>query len=100
MPSLNDLLGRLAESGFEFVIVGGYAGTLHGSSLVTRDLDICAVLTPATIKQLREVLADLNPVHRMTPQKLSFLKVPGPDEQVQNLYLDTDWGTIDVLSSI
>ena len=26
----------------DFVIVGGFAATLHGSSLVTRDLDVCA----------------------------------------------------------
>jgi len=100
MPSLNDLLGRLAESGIEFVIVGGYAGTLHGSALVTRDLDICAVLTPENVGRLRKALADLNPVHRMTPQRLSFMSVPAQGEPVQNLYLDTDWGTIDIISSV
>jgi hypothetical protein len=82
------------------VVVGGYAGVLHGSALVTRDLDICAVLTPENIESLRETLKDLNPRHRMTPDKLSFLQVPKPGESVNNLYLQTDWGVIDILSTI
>lgn len=36
----------------------------------------------------------------MTPQRLSFLQVPKPGEPVDNLYLQTDWGIVDILSSI
>src|ERR1700685_1171244 len=100
MQSLSNLLQRLADSGVDFVVIGGYAGVLHGSSLVTRDLDICAVLTPENIGRLRETLKDLHPRHRMTPQQLSFLQVPKPGETVNNLYLNTDWGVVDILSSV
>lgn len=100
MPTLHHILQRLADSGVDFVVVGGYAGVLHGSSLVTRDLDLCAVLSPATVDRLREILGDLHPHHRLTPQKLSFLQVPKPGDSVQNLYLQTDWGAVDFLSSI
>ena len=100
MPSLNHLLQRLAESGIDFVVIGGYAGVLHGSALVTRDLDICAVLTPENIERLREILKDLHPHHRLMPQRLSFLQVPKPGEPVNNLYLETDWGAVDILSSV
>jgi len=81
------------------VIVGGYAAVTHGSSLVTRDLDICMVLSTDAVEKLRTVLAPWNPKHRMTPQSLSFLEFPktGP---VQNLYLRTDVGVVDILSSI
>jgi len=98
--SLSKLLQRLADSGVDFVVVGGFAGVLHGSALVTRDLDICAVLTPENVERLRETLKDLNPCHRMTPQRLSFLQAPKPGEAVNNLYLTTDWGAVDILSSI
>jgi len=83
----------------EFVIVGGYAAVTHGSSVVTRDLDICAVLSDGNIEKLRQVLAEWHPKHRMTPEKLSFLDVPksGP---IQNLYLLTDVGVIDILSTV
>lgn len=73
---------------------------MHGSALVTRDLDICAVLTPENVERLRETLRDLHPSHRMTPQPLSFLQVPKAGENVSNLYLRTDWGVIDILSSV
>jgi predicted nucleotidyltransferase len=100
VKSLSQLLQRLADSGVDFIVVGGFAGVLHGSALVTRDLDICAVLTPENVERLRASLRDLNPLHRMTPQKLSFLKAPPPGEPVNNLYLQTDWGVVDILSSI
>src|SRR5437867_2005345 len=99
MQDFKQLLQRLADSGLEFVIVGGYAAVTHGSSLVTRDLDICMKLSNEAVEKLRVVLAQWNPKHRMTPQQLSFLEFPktGP---VQNLYLRTDAGVIDILSSV
>src|SRR3954469_22406410 len=99
MQDFRSLLHRLADSGLEFVIVGGYAAVTHGSSVVTRDLDICAVLSDGNIEKLRQVLAEWHPKHRMTPEKLSFLDVPksGP---IQNLYLLTDVGVIDILSTV
>jgi molybdopterin-guanine dinucleotide biosynthesis protein len=42
---LTQLIHRLCDAEIDFVIVGGFAGILHGSTLVTRDLDICAVLS-------------------------------------------------------
>jgi predicted nucleotidyltransferase len=100
MHSLHVLLQRFADAGFEFVVVGGYAGVLHGSALVTNDLDICAVLSPENVEKLRRVLADLHPVHRMTHEKLSFLEHPSANTPIANLYLETDGGVVDVLSNI
>lgn len=100
MKSLHLLLERLADAGFEFVVVGGYASVLHGSAYVTDDLDICAVLTPQNVGILRTALADLKPWHRLTHQKLSFLDHPPVDEPVNNLYLETEGGVLDVLSNV
>ena len=100
MKSLHLLLQQLADAGFEFVVVGGYAGVLHGSSYVTDDLDICAVLTPESIEKLRVALADLEPRHRMTHKKLSFLDHPPVGQPVNNLYLETEGGILDVLTNV
>jgi hypothetical protein len=100
MQTLSNLLQRLADSGVDFVIIGGFAGVLHGSSLVTPVLDIGAVLTSENVEKLRKALEDLNPCHRMTPQRLSFLRIPPAGEKVNNLYLHTDWGIVDILSSV
>lgn len=100
MHNLHLLLQRLADAKFDFVVIGGFAGVLHGSALVTNDLDICAVLSAENVEKLRGILADMHPVHRMTHRKLSFLDHPTPGMPVANLYLETDGGIVDVLSSV
>ena len=100
MSELNRLLQRLIEADVEFVIVGGFGGVLHGSSLVTRDLDVCTLLTPANVEKLRTSFRDLNPTHRLTPNRLSFLENPEPGFALKNLYLQTDLGPLDLMSSI
>jgi hypothetical protein len=97
---INRLLQRVCDADVDFVIVGGFAATLHGSSLVTRNLDVCAVLTSANVEKLRNALRDLKPTHRLTPQKISFLDNPDPGVEVRNLHRRTDFGPIDILSSI
>ena len=47
---LHHLIQRLSDAEIDFVIVGGFAGIVHGSSLVTRDLDLCAVLRARTLR--------------------------------------------------
>lgn len=100
MKSLHVLLQRFADAGLDFVVVGGFASVLHGSAYVTDDLDICAVMSPENMAKLRTALADLKPVHRMTPKKLSFLDHPPAGERLANVYLETEAGIVDVLGSV
>ena len=100
MVILSQLLQRLCDADIDFVVVGGFAGLIHGSTLVTRDLDVCAFLSHEDVARLREALRDLHPTHRLTPQKLSFLTNPDSGVPVRNLYLETEIGTVDVLSSV
>ena len=100
MTDLNRLLQRLGDADLDFVIVGGFAAVLHGSTLLTRDLDICAPLSAENVGELRRMLRELEPVHRLNPQKLSFLDHPAAGVPLENLYLDTKWGALDVLGSI
>jgi len=62
-----NLLQRLVRARVEFVIVGGYAGVVHGCTYVTQDVDICCGFSPANLLALQEAVSDLHPVHRMTP---------------------------------
>ena len=100
MQNFSQLLQRLADAGLDFVIVGGYAAITHGSAYLTRDVDICAVLTEENVARLRQALADWNPKHRMTPQRLSFLTHPPVGQPLNNLYLQTDMGVIDIITSV
>jgi hypothetical protein len=100
MHELNRLLQTLCDSEIEFVVVGGFAAMLHGSSMLTRDLDVCAVLTDASVERLRAAFREFHPTHRHTPQRLSFLENPRPGVPLKNIYLQTDLGPLDVLGSI
>jgi predicted nucleotidyltransferase len=100
MLSLGDLLQRLIDSKINFVLIGGYAGVVHGSTMVTRDLDICALITPEQIEKLRACLKEFHPTHRMTPKRLSFLDFPEDTKNVKNIYLETDLGVLDVISEV
>lgn len=84
MADLRQLLERLLDAEIEFVIVGGFAAVLHGSTLVTRGLDVCTLLTNNNVEKLRGFLADLSPVHRSAGGRLSFLSNPEPGVQVKN----------------
>lgn len=100
MQNFRALLQKLSDGGIDFVIIGGYAAMTHGSSLVTRDLDICAVLTPENVEKLRALFADWNPRHRINPNRPSFLTHPPPGVALNNIYLQTDYGIIDILSNV
>lgn len=100
MQMISRLLERLAAGDVEFVVVGGYAAVLHGSTQVTQDLEVCIEFSAEHIERLRRLLADLDPRHRMTAQKFSFLDVPPPGTEMKNLYLRTRLGVVDFLSDI
>jgi hypothetical protein len=99
MDPLN-LLQRLTRAGIDFVIVGGYASIVHGCNYVTQDIDICCVFTPENLLPLQKALADLHPVHRMTPKRQPLKLTEKNASQFNNLYLDTDLGRLDCLSTI
>ena len=100
MKSLHLLIERFVGAGLEFVVVGGFAGVLHGSSYVTDGLDVCALLTAENIGKLRKALCDLRPVFRNTHDKRSYCDHAPVGEQLVNLSLKTDAGIVDVLGNI
>ncbi len=97
---LPSLLKRLVGAGVDFVLVGGYAGVVHGCTLVTQDVDICCNFSPGNLLALQKAIADLHPVHRMTPGCQPLELTAENAGQFKNLYLDTDLGHLDCLSEI
>ncbi|MDD5457912.1 MAG: nucleotidyltransferase [Phycisphaerae bacterium] len=94
------LLELLAKNDVDFVIVGGFAGVVHGCTYVTQDVDVCCDFSPANLKKLQKALKDVHPVHRMTPNHLKLELNDDNAGQFKNLYLDTDIGQLDCLSFI
>jgi len=94
------ILKRLSKTGVDFVIVGGFAGVVHGCSYVTQDIDICCDFSPKNLLLLLKALDDVHPVHRMTPKRIKFEVNEENIKQLKNLYLDTDIGQLDCLGFI
>lgn len=80
--------------------MGGFAGVLHGSSMVTHDLDLCFLLGEKEVQKLRLALKDIHPTLRMTPQRLSFLEFPTSVNGLKILYLQTDLGVVDIIREV
>jgi len=100
MSDLEGLLSRLIVGRVDFVVVGGFAAVAHGSTLMTRDVDICCGFSVENLMLLQQAVADLHPVHRMTPKRLPLALTPDSCGQLQNLYLHTDLGQLDCLSCV
>lgn len=93
MQNLNNLLKILLENKIDFVLIGGYAAVLYGSSQVTQDIDICASLSLNDLEKLRNALRPLHPTHRINPSvQPSLDDYPKKGELIKNYYLKTDQG--------
>ena len=100
MDSTLDFLKRLNEHGVEFVVVGGVAAILQGSTHITQDLDVCAPLDEANLTRIINALRDLHPRFRMHPSKPALWEDAKRMAGFRNLNLDTDWGVLDILGEI
>jgi hypothetical protein len=58
------LLAELHRAGVRFIVVGGAAAQIHGSTLGTLDLDIVHQRNPANVAALLDVLDRLDSFHR------------------------------------
>jgi hypothetical protein len=70
---MEDMVRRLADEQVEFVIVGMMSAVLQGSSLATKDLDLCYRRTPDNIARLVHALGPLDPRPRGFPADLPFV---------------------------
>ncbi|WP_395751157.1 hypothetical protein [Prosthecobacter sp.] len=83
----------------EFVLVGGLAAAIHGSSLTTRDVDVCCRFTIDNLMRIQHAFEDQHPVHRMRPD-LPVALTPEMCGQLKNLSIKTDLGVIDCLGGV
>lgn len=100
MKDFFSLLKKLSQNKVDYVVVGGFACIAHGATFVTQDVDICLDFNADNLLRLQKALADLHPIHRMTPNKLKLKLTKENCKQYKNLYLDTDSGQLDCISFI
>lgn len=72
MTDFATLLEALHAGGVEFIVIGGFAATAHGSAHVTVDLDVVYRRTGANALRLAAALAPFDPYLRGAPPGLPF----------------------------
>ncbi|MBI2911997.1 MAG: hypothetical protein HYY05_07625 [Chloroflexi bacterium] len=72
MTDFPGLLRLLHDNGVEFIIIGGTAAIIHGSSRLTQDLDVVYRRDSENIARLVAALKGHNPYLRGAPPGLPF----------------------------
>jgi len=91
------LLAALQSSGVEFIIIGGFAATAHGSAHVTVDLDVVYGRTSENMVRLAIALEPLRPYLRGAPPGLPFRFDVDTIQRGLNFTLTTGAGDLDLL---
>ena len=88
----------LNEEGVEYVVIGGFAAVIHGSSLPTRDLDVVPARAVGNLEALGRALTRMGAMIRTGDEP-----VPAPMDGpflagiASVLNLATDFGDVDVV---
>jgi predicted nucleotidyltransferase len=90
------LLAVLTQSDVEFIVIGGFAATAHGSAHVTVDLDAVYRRTTENIERLARALEPIRPYLRGAPPGLPFRFDPDTIRQGLNFTLVTLAGDLDL----
>src|SRR6185295_16759415 len=93
-------LRLLGEYKVDCVIVGGVAAAIHGSSLLTSDLDVCYARDSANLKRLAEALQSVHARLRNAPEGLPFILDAETLRRGLNFTFATDIGDLDLLGEV
>ena len=91
------LLEALGRHGVRFVVIGGLAGNIHGSTTVTLDLDICYARDDENVKALAATLAELDVTLRGADPGLPFRADARAIRNGLNFTFSTRHGSFDCL---
>src|SRR5215211_5510183 len=93
-------LRLLGEHKVDCVIVGGIAALIHGSLLLTNDVDVCYARDPENLKRLAGALQSVHARLRNAPEGLPFILDAETLKRGLNFTFTTDVGDIDLLGEV
>lgn len=94
------ILAALVAHGIRFVVVGGVAGTVHGSARFTNDIDLCYDGAQDNVARLVALLAEWNAYLRGVEPGLPFVLDERTLRTSPILTLTTSMGAIDLLDHV
>ncbi|MEO5579955.1 MAG: hypothetical protein ABIR58_04800 [Gemmatimonadaceae bacterium] len=100
MTDFARLLSALHRPRAEYIIIGGVAATVHGSSRLTQDVDVCYERTDANLDRVVRALRRLKPNLRGAPRGLPFEWSAATLRAGLNFTLTTTAGDIDLLGEV
>jgi hypothetical protein len=95
---VRELFATLHEHRVRYIVIGGIAGALHGSPLVTVDADICPDVDHTNLQRLCDGLRDMNARIRTASDDdgVTFDCHPELLTKMRMLNLVTDFGELDL----
>lgn len=100
MTDFASLIRALVDGGVAFIVVGGAAGTAHGASRLTQDLDIVYERSRSNLLLLAKALQPYHPYLRGMPPGLPFQLDERTLANGLNFTLTTTLGDLDLLGEI
>ena len=91
------VLEALAKHEVDFVLIGGLAGMVHGSSYPTYDIDIAYARSPQNIERLAAVLRELKATLRGAPPDTPFQLDASTLAKGDFFTFDTIYGPFDIM---
>jgi hypothetical protein len=99
--SFASMLGGLTKNKIRFVVIGGVAAAIHGSSRVTNDLDICYDADDRrNVDTLARLLAEWSAYPRGVEKGLAFIMDERTLRGAPIMTLITDEGDLDVMDRV
>lgn len=89
----------LVDRGVRFVLIGGYAGALRGSPVITGDIDICYARDDENLELLAEALRSLDAHLRGAPADVPFLLDARTLRAGDHFTFSTSAGALDILGT-
>jgi hypothetical protein len=92
-----EALEILAKHRVRFVLIGGVAGNLRGSTTVTQDVDVCYARDDENLERMAVALRELNARLRGSPPDVPFVLDAQTLKMGDHFTFATDAGSLDVL---
>ena len=93
------ILGVLAQHQVHFVVIGGIAASLQGSTTITNDFDICYARDKENLERLAAALNELQATLRGVREQVAFLLDARTLKAGLNFTFDTKYGPFDCLGA-
>lgn len=100
MIGLEKFLGVFKAARVEFIVIGGIAARVHGSSRITQDVDVVYSRSNENIERMVKALAPFKPYLRGAPPGLPFEWTTKTVKAGLNFTLTTTIGAFDFLGEV